>query len=194
MPEICYATTNSGKVKSLQRHLGQYGITVVQAPLDIPEPRSNDVQEIAEHKARFAHNALKKPVVVLDAGFYIPSLNGFPRAFVNFALETIGLEGILRLAEDKDRYCEFRECLAYMEDGMQEPRYFIAHVRGTLAGQPRGTKQSHLWSELGLIFIPNGSARTLAEFTPDEYAAWSKSRPDEESPGKMFGKWYANRQ
>src|SRR3989338_10669833 len=105
---INYVTTNVGKVRSLERHLNPYGIEVVHKPIDLPEPRADDVQVIAEHKARFAYEIVKEPLVVLDAGFYIDSLNGFPRAYVNSALDTIGIEGILKLVERKKRDCEFR--------------------------------------------------------------------------------------
>jgi inosine/xanthosine triphosphate pyrophosphatase family protein len=69
--------------------MSKYGIKVVQVPLDIPEPRSDDVEEIAKEKVRYAFNEIGKPCVALDAGFYIGSLNGFPKAFVNFALSTM---------------------------------------------------------------------------------------------------------
>jgi len=187
---ITYATTNPGKVASLRRHLEGYGIDVLQEPLSIPEPRSDDVREIAEHKVRYAYGRLQRPVVVLDAGFYIDALNGFPRAFVNFALETIGLDGILKLVDGKPRACEFRECLAYMGGELETPRYFIGHVRGTIAPEKRGQKQPHLWSDLGLIYIPENHTRTLAELTGQEYREWSGNKSTPESASRQFGEWY----
>src|SRR3989338_301292 len=138
---ITYVTTNIGKVKSLQRHLEPYQIGVIQKAVELPEPRSSDVKLIAEHKARSAYKILKEPLVVLDAGFYIQALNGFPRAFVNFTLETIGLEGILRLVEGKSRSCEFRNCLAYMDNKLKEPRLFLSTVKGKLSEKPIGIMQ-----------------------------------------------------
>lgn len=188
--EIYYATQNSAKVHSLQRDLSRHGISVIQAPLDIPEPRSSDVQEITEQKIGFAYAQIKKPVVVLDAGFYIHALNGFPRAFVNFALETVGLEGILKLVENKSRDCEFRECLAYLDDSLTEPQYFLANIRGHLSHKPRGQMQTHLWSELGLIFIPEGTQQTLAEMTLNQYLQWRKNNAREkESSARLFSDW-----
>ena len=117
--EIYFATTNQGKVQSLQRDLGKYDISVVQHPVDLIEPRSSDVQEIAKSKVNQAYSIIRKPTVVIDAGFYIHSLNGFPRTFVNFALETIDLEGTLKLIDGKSRECEFRECLGYMDEKLR---------------------------------------------------------------------------
>lgn len=47
---------------------------------------------------------------------FIHELNGFPRAYVNHALDTIGIEGILKLMKGvANRYCEFRSCLAFYD-------------------------------------------------------------------------------
>jgi len=188
---ITYVTTNIGKVKSLQRHLEPYQIGVIQKAVELPEPRSSDVKLIAEHKARSAYKILKEPLVVLDAGFYIPSLNGFPRAFVNFTLETIGLEGILTLVGGKERDCEFRECLAYMDGTQTEPICFTSAIKGFIAEKPKGKMQNHLWSPLALIFVPPNTGRTLGEMTPEEYASFWKDYPRESSCQKQFGEWYS---
>ncbi len=187
--EIHFATKNPGKVHSLKRDLGKYGIDVLQEPIELIEPRSREVQEIAKSKIEQAYHVIGNPTIVIDAGFYIDSLKGFPRAFVNFSLKTIGLEGILRLAEGKSRRCEFRECLAYMDRGLEEPEYFISHVRGNLSKGKRGEMQKHLWSELGLIFIPKGSDKTLAEMPYDEFMEWRKLSREKDSVSQKLYLW-----
>ena len=94
---LYYATTNVGKVHALKHAFADSAIEIVQAPLQIREIRADDVEEIARAKARVAFAGLRRPVVVMDAGFFIPSLNGFPGPYVNFALATIGIDGLLRL-------------------------------------------------------------------------------------------------
>lgn len=189
MKEIYFATTNQGKVHSLQRDLGKYNISVIQQKIDLIEPRSSDVQEITQAKIQQAYSKIKKPTIVIDAGFYIDNLNGFPRTFVNYALETIGLEGILKLIEGKSRGCEFRDCLAYMDETLEEPKYFITHVRGLLANTQRGAMQNHLWSKLGLIFIPEKCEKTLAEMTYVEYLEWRKISREKNSLGQKLYEW-----
>ncbi len=192
--EIYFATTNFGKVQSLQKDLEKYNITIIQQRVDLTEPRSSDVREIAQSKIEQAYNLIQKPTAVVDAGFYIDELNGFPRAFVNFTLETIGLEGILKLSENKPRGCEFRECLAYMDNKLQEPQYFISHLRGQLAKSERGVMQKHLWSKLALIFIPEGCSKTLAEMTYEEHSEWRKISRSKNSLGKQLYNWMSIRE
>jgi XTP/dITP diphosphohydrolase len=191
--DIYFATTNLGKVQSLQRDLEKYDISVIQQPIDLVEPRSSDVQEIAQSKIQQAYAQIQKPTIVIDAGFYINGLNGFPRAFVNFVLETIGVEGILKLVEGKSRKCEFRECLAYMDDTLEEPKYFMRYVKGTLADTQRGLMQKHLWSILGLIFIPEGSEKTLAEMSYEEYVGWRTISRETDSFGQQLYEWISTR-
>lgn len=173
--QIYYATTNKGKIESLQKHADGTDIQIVQCPLDIPEPRSDDVVEIARLKVSHAYSLLKAPVIALDAGFYINSLKGFPRTFVNFALDTIGIKGIMKLVEGKERSCEFRQCLAYMDGSLKEPICFIADIPGTIAASERGIRHDYQWSDLWLIFIPAGKTMTLAEMSKEEYDQWQRS-------------------
>lgn len=188
--KIYYVTTHAGKVDALQRSFAAYQeAEIVQLPLELPEPRADDVQEIAKEKVFYAYRQLKQPVVVMDAGFYIPSLNGFPRAYVKFALETIGIEGILKLVAGKDRHCEFRECLAYLDPTLDQPRYFLGQFRGTLAHHPQGILHNYAWSALWLIFIPTGQTTTLAEMNYDEYVGWYNQVSEQHAPDKMFAQW-----
>ncbi len=136
--QIYFATMNSGKVNSLQRDLSKYGIDLVQEEIDLIEPRSSEVKDIAESKIHQAYLQIQMPCIIIDAGFYIESLNGFPRAYVNFALETIGLEGLLLLVDGKNRECQFRDCLAYMDKELLRPEFFFSVVKGKLANEQRG--------------------------------------------------------
>ena len=120
--EIVFVTHNTGKIKSAEKYFKNLKFKTFNYELD--EPRSDDIKEIATAKVKQAYNLVKRPCIALDTDFRIEALNGFPRAFVNFSLDTIGIEGILKLMENKqDRRCAFNECLAY-HDG-KHPRNFI---------------------------------------------------------------------
>ena len=188
MNKIYFATTNIGKVSSLNSALEPYDIIAEHVDMDLPEPRSESLREIARSKVKYAYKEIGKPCVALDAGFYIDSLKGFPKTFVNPALNTIGIDGILKLVEDKGRECEFRDCLAYMDYGMEDPLYFESSTRGMLAEERRGKRKKNRWSDLHLVFIPDGKEKTIAEMTDEEHDEWRKQRGENRFSSK-FAKW-----
>ncbi|MBZ9536267.1 hypothetical protein KGR20_19005 [Cytobacillus oceanisediminis] len=107
MKEIVFVTTNKGKIASAQNELKSIKVTPISAELS--EPRTDNIKDIAREKVLQAYEIVKRPCIALDSGFFIDELNGFPRAYVNHMLDTIGISGILKLlSEEENRYCEFR--------------------------------------------------------------------------------------
>lgn len=125
--EIIFVTHNKGKAKSAEKYFKNLKISTFNHELD--EPRSDDIKEIATAKVKQAFEIVNMPCMAMDTDFRIDELNGFPRAFVNFSLETIGISGILKLMEDKEnRKCAFNECLAYY-DGKEIHYFYGKHPR-----------------------------------------------------------------
>lgn len=185
MKEIIFVTTNQGKVASAQEYLTTTKLIPYEA--ELIEPRSDDIREIAKEKVIQAYNIVNEPCIALDAGFFIKELNGFPRAYVNHALDTIGIEGILKLMEDKaDKECEFRSCLAYYDGIHME--FFESKSSGTLSSSIRGKHSHKKWSDLWYIFIPQCFDKTLAEFSEDDFAKHQTLKED--SAIKKFAQWY----
>ena len=177
MKQIYFATKNKGKVNSVNYSLSKYGINVVHYELELPEPRTYDLQEIAIGKAKYAYNIIQKPCIAMDAGFFLKAYNGFPRTYVNFALETIGIKGILKLVEGENRACEFNDVIAYY-DGKES---FVLEriVEGSVSLTPRGEKKHFHWSELCKIFVPKGLDITLGEMDYDYYLKWKATLKDD---------------
>lgn len=192
MNQIYFATKNRGKVNSVSTILSKYGIEVIHFPLELPEPRSEDLMEIAKEKVLFAYDKIRKPCIALDSGFYIHSLNGFPKAFVNFALQTIGVDGILKLVDGKPRGCEFRNCLAYLDNSLSEPLFFESNIEGMLSDSPRGEMRDYYWSELYFVFVPINANKTLAEMSFNEYHNWRAQRY-KDSFATKFAEWVSQR-
>lgn len=188
MKEIIFVTTNRGKIASAQSDLKN--IKVLPYNAELIEPRSDDIQEIAREKVLQAYEMVKKPCISLDAGFFIKELNGFPRAYVNHALDTIGIEGILKLMKDVDnRYCEFRTCLAYYDGATM--KFFESKSSGRISDKIRGCDNENKWSDLWYIFIPDKFDKTLAEFNEEDFEVHNKRK--EESSIVKFGKWYESK-
>ena len=165
MQEIVFVTHNKGKIASAKRQLK--GVNFKIFKYDLEEPRSDDIKYISKYKVKEAYKLVNKPCISLDCGFWIDELNGFPRAFVNFSLDTIGIHGILKLMEGKEnRKCKFTECLSYY-DGNKVYQFMGEHP-GYLSIEKLGNDTDKKWSDLWYIFIPYGYDKTLAQMTDDE--------------------------
>ena len=87
MEEIVFVTHNKGKAKSAEKYFNNLKFCTYDFELD--EPRSDDIKEIATAKVKQAYEIVKRPCIALDTGFFIDELKGFPRAFVNFSLDSM---------------------------------------------------------------------------------------------------------
>lgn len=183
---IIFVTHNHGKIISAQKYFRNKDIELKIYEYELDEPRSDDIKQIAKAKVMQAYDLVKKPCFALDTGFYIEALNGFPKAFVNFTLETITIDGILKLMEGvENRNCCFKECLAYMEnDNPDGIKYFYATIPGKLALEKKGVDIIKKWSDLWYIFKPENYNITLAEMT-------DKMRDERNDKNKLNGKFSA---
>jgi XTP/dITP diphosphohydrolase len=189
MNEIIFVTHNKGKIAAANEQMKDVNFKVFE--YDLEEPRSDDVKYISEYKVKEAYKLVNKPCVSMDSGFWIDAINGFPRAFVNFSLETIGIDGILKLMEGKqNRNCKFTECFSYY-DG-KELRQFMGKHPGKLSEKVLGNDTKQKWSDLWYIFIPEGSEKTLAQMTDEERK--NRKRINSINSMEEFAKWYKNNQ
>jgi len=185
MDEIVFVTHNKGKIASASKRLKDVNFKVFE--YDLEEPRSDDIKYISKYKVLEAYKLVNQPCISLDCGFWIEELDGFPRAFVNFALDTIGIDGILKLMEGKEnRACKFTECLSYF-DG-KDVYQFMGKHEGSLSKEVLGTDSNKKWSDLWYIFIPSGSTKTLSQMTDDERA--NRVRVNSVEAMSEFAKWY----
>ncbi|MBU0899109.1 MAG: hypothetical protein KJ613_04815 [Nanoarchaeota archaeon] len=190
---IYFVTGNKGKVETAKAELSPLGIEVVHYDsIEFSEPRSYDLNEIAKSKANQAFNVLQKPLMVLDAGFYINRWGDFPGPFTNHIIETLDLKGIMKLLENEKRDCEFRNALAYMDDTLDEPKVFYSSIKGIVSEGIGSDNPKRIgWSVLHKIFIPEGFDKPLSEMNSEEYAIYRKNRQPIYS---SFGEWLvANR-
>ena len=186
MNEIVFVTHNTGKIQSAQRFFHHTNLKIFEHELE--ELRSDDLKEIVTDKVKQAYELVKKPCIAHDSGFYINALNGFPKSFVNFTLETLGIEGILKLMNGiSNRDCSFKECLAYYDGSTV--KYFDGNHDGTLSEEILGVDKEEKWSDLWYVFKPYGFDMTLAEM--DAQTRDSRKRNEHYSSAiRNFAEWY----
>jgi len=108
-----FVTTNPGKLREAREYLDG---PVAQLDFDTTEIQSDDLGEIAAHKAREAYRHAGEPVIVEDAGLFIEALDGFPGPYSAYVEDTLGIERVWHLAEpERDRGATFRSIIAYCD-------------------------------------------------------------------------------
>ena len=159
--EVSLVTSNSGKVKELERILGRK-LKVV--PLDVEEIQAVEVSRVVREKAKRAYEALRRPLVVEDTGLYLDALNGFPGGLVKMLLERIGTAGICKMLDSfKDRGACAETCLCFY-DG-KSCKVFSGRAYGTITERPIRGIAPFGWNS---IFRPRGYSKTYSEMTIPE--------------------------
>ena len=188
---INFVTTNNGKKAWLKREFDAIGITVdiISPPIVLIEPQADTFTEVSISKVKQAYAFIKKPVIVEDGGFSVPSLNGFPGVYSKYVIQTIGNRGLLKLLEDKKREAYFTTSVSFYDGEILKT--FERKIEGSVAMRESDKNSDKAWSELWKIFIPAGYQKTLAELTEDELTAYQKKQ-SQSSLGD-FAAWYRDR-
>ncbi|MHA1247258.1 MAG: XTP/dITP diphosphatase [Candidatus Thorarchaeota archaeon] len=160
---VILVTQNRHKLAELTPLFKRYNVPFETTSYEKFEIRSDDVEQIARAAALHAADVFGRPVVVDDTGLFIDALNGFPRAYPAFVLDTIGRKGILRLMEGvEDRTARFVTAVGFSDSTMVKT--FVGEMKGVIALEERGT------GGFGYdpIFVPEGFDRTYAELSFEE--------------------------
>lgn len=114
MNEIVFATTNTHKLIEASQILESKGFNVIPGRADVVEIQSEDPVEICEDKARKAYAQIGKPVIVDDAGLFVPRLKGFPGTMTSQVADTIGIEAFMKLCDDNEP-AQFSSVVCYYD-------------------------------------------------------------------------------
>lgn len=158
---INFATGNQGKIKEAREILK---IEVLPVKIEnLEEIQTLDPLDCVQKKAFSAYNIVKKSILIDDTSLFFSSLNGLPGVFIDYFMDAIGNDGLLRLlANEKDRTAVAQTSLCYF-DGKKSLVVF-GKVRGKISEEERGVN-GFGWDT---IFIPDGSRKTFAEMTSQE--------------------------
>ena len=151
---VTFITGNPNKAKVFADHMK---LDIKHKSLDLDEIQSLSLREITEHKLIQAYDIVGGPVLVEDSGCSLDAFGKFPGPFVKWMLEAVGLEGICRSVDGRDRGSVASICFGYF-DGV-EMKFFEGSVHGTIADHPRG-ESNFGWNS---IFTPDGQLKTYAE-------------------------------
>ncbi len=186
--KIVFITSNKSKFEWAKRRFSDLPIELSQMDLQIEEPRELDAEKVALHKAKTALKSVNSPLIVEDTSFCIPALNNFPATNIKFVMQTIGIGGIIKLLDgESNRRAIFRSALVFVENGREHS--FICEDIGTISMMPKGSSING-FNDLFKIFIPEGTDKTLAEMSKEEFSSY-ELRIEKDDHYHKFGEWLA---
>lgn len=151
MKRIVFVTDNQDNFESAKRFLNKDKIVIVKSNHHQNDNQEDNVQDFITKKVKEAYAKVQEPCFVIEHNFMIDALNGFPGMQTKYVLDTIGVDGILKIMADQpQRSCTYRHCIAYY-DG-HEVLYFYSDEQGMLASKKAGTTNGN---DLYQIFISN---------------------------------------
>ncbi len=171
MKKMLYATTNSYKLLAANTALKDFEITLEKLASetpDVPEIQGESQAEVALDKAKKYYEVLKQPLIVMDFGFFIEGLKGFPGIYTKHAIETIGVEGLINLASTIENRRAYTERTIVYTDG-DVYKTFSYRCPGTILLEKRGTDGR----DYDFVFCVDATGKTLAEMTEEEKATVS---------------------
>jgi inosine triphosphate pyrophosphatase len=154
MANVTFITGNQNKADIFAKYMGA---DIEHQKIELDEIQSLSLREVTEHKLKQAYSILKSPVLVEDTGCSYDAFGNFPGPFVKWFVQELGVEGLCRLADGRDRGCVVEICYGYYDGKIME--FFEGGVHGTITKHPRG-ESGFGWNS---IFIPDGSSLTYAE-------------------------------
>lgn len=151
---ILIITSNPSKIKEISTILGEYGIETDPRQLDIPEYRFDLLEDVSRSKAEHAFAEFQKPLLVDDTGIFFEVYDEFPGVVTKFIFQKIGLEGLLKLIEDKDnRKAYYKSCITYIDEP-GKPITFSGEFHGKIPSKPSDQLDTHF--PYDSIFVPKG--------------------------------------
>jgi XTP/dITP diphosphohydrolase len=191
LDKIYFITSNEKKAKTLREQLiaNNFNIKVEAINLDIIEPQANSVKEVSLAKAKEAFAILKESLVVEDGGFEIEALKGFPGVYTKYILETIGIDGVLKLMEnEKNRNCRFVSYTTFIDKHGQIFQFERLGGYGLVANKRSDVFSDFAWSDFWYIFYIPRFKKVLSELSKEElFLNWDDEK--EKSSLTIFIEW-----
>jgi len=171
MKNLCFITSNKGKLKEAKESFSDLDINIVQKNLGYPEIQANSLEEVAIFGVEYIKNKFNQPFILEDAGLFIYIFDGFPGVYSAYIFYRIGCSGILKLMEgfeDNNRKAVFKSVYAFSEPG-KKPVVFLGECKGRISNTIIG--------EHGFgydpIFIPENEIKTFGQMETKEKNRYS---------------------
>ncbi|MGH7175520.1 MAG: non-canonical purine NTP pyrophosphatase [Minisyncoccia bacterium] len=156
---IYFITGNKGKFAEVKAVLGD---AIEQLDLNLPEIQGTDPHEIVGEKLREAQKHQAGEFIVEDTSVSLEGMNGLPGPLIKWFLTTIGIAGVVKLAEIFGDRASARSIIGHV-DAAGNIAFYEGEVQGRIV-PARGTG-GFGWDP---IFLPNDFDKTFGEMAPEE--------------------------
>lgn len=200
-PTLFLATTSSVKFAQYSHIFRDMGIVVERGTViaGLPEPQldylpdatadSNDAEILVSHPLRLAARFVSRwnqvPYVIEDTMLVIDCLSahgqpvslGLPGADTKSWWRNLGVAGLLRVLQDAPRRDATFICQLGAYLGQHRYCFATAELRGSIAEEARVSEVAEAQFPASnpfyfhLVFVPEGSRKTLAEMNAEEFSA-----------------------
>ena len=183
LSELFFVSSNENKFREAERILSNLGVKINFSKTTLKEIQSNNLNDIAEHKAVNAYELVQKPVIIEDDGLFIDSLHGFPGPYSSYVYDTIGNEGIMKLLENSQtRDAKFVSIIAYCDSDCD-----VKLFESSIPGKISSIIEKGGWG-YDPIFIPDGESKTYANVSDkDKFSHRSAALT-------KFSNWFLDKQ
>lgn len=175
MKEINFITQNQGKIEELRAKAEPFRVKINHIDAPYPELQADTLEEVVNYALVYCRTTFPSPFIIEDSGLFIDKLRGFPGPYSSYVYKTIGINGVLKLAEANTpaRFESVLGCYYYGDIML-----FTGSVEGAIVS-PRGA------GGFGFDPIFEYKRRTFGEMTIDEKTACSHRGKSTE----LFVKW-----
>ncbi|MDD3102215.1 MAG: RdgB/HAM1 family non-canonical purine NTP pyrophosphatase [Patescibacteria group bacterium] len=164
---LYFITGNKNKFAEVKSILND----VEQLDINLTEIQDIDAKNIVKEKLLEALKHQKGEFIIEDTSLYLDCLNGLPGPLIKWFLQTIGNEGIFKIAEKWGNFKAEAKTIVGYAKSPEEIYFFEGSVKGEIV-VPRG-ETNFGWDP---IFQAEGMDKSFAEISREEKNSISMRR------------------
>lgn len=164
---MIFVSHNRGKFEEIDELFKLNNLSLQWKNVEYEEIQAESTEEISRRSCETLTSMISEDFFIEDTGLYIKSLKGFPGPYSSYVVTKIGLPGILKLLENRERDAYFLTVVSLRIHGN------IIQFSGKSSGHISFEEKGKNGFGYDPIFIPEGSELTLSEMTVAEKNAVS---------------------
>lgn len=172
MKTTYFITENSGKFREGSNVLKKYNIRLKQIKYSKPENKKLSIEKIAENATKILFKKFKKSLIVEDTGIFFNAYKNFPGKNSKIVFKRLGLNGILKKLENKNRKAYFKTAIGFADKN--KVKVFVGYCRGKISKKVIGKIHKNL--PYDNIFIPEGYSKVFAQIMKTKQKISSRVR------------------